>query len=201
MAATHSKFLTLIRAITSGDATGAAGLLAASPELAAARAEGDIFFEDITHYLYAGDAALHIAAAAYEHNIARRLIALGANVDVRNRRGATPLHYAADGAPGSPSWNPRAQAATIALLIKAGADPNAIDKSAVTPLHRAARTRCAAAGRALVDGGADPRSRNKNGSTPLDLATRNTGRGGSGSVEAKTQQAEIIRIFERYPSA
>ena len=30
------------------------------------------------------------------------------------------------------------------------------------------------------------------------LATRQTGRGGSGSPEAKTQQAEIIRLLERY---
>jgi ankyrin repeat protein len=56
--------------------------------------------------------------------------------------------------PGSPGWNPAAQAATIAYLIEAGADPNARDKSQVAPLHRAVRTRCAAAVGALLDGGA-----------------------------------------------
>jgi hypothetical protein len=65
----------------------------------------------------------------------------------------------------------------------------------VTPLHRAVRTRCAAAVKALMDGGADVRARNKNGSRPGDLATRNTGRGGSGSAEAKAQQREILRLL------
>lgn len=76
-----------------------------------------------------------------------------------------------------------------------GADPNAIDKSGVAPLHRAVRNRCAAAVRALIDGGADPRTPNKNGSTPLLLATQNTGRGGSGSAAAKAQQKEILRLL------
>src|SRR6516165_1864742 len=49
----------------------------------------------------------------------------------------------------------------------AGADPNAVDKSGVAPLHRAVRNRSAAAVRALIDGGADPRAPNRNGSTPL----------------------------------
>ena len=122
---------------------------------------------------------------------------MGGDVRARNRRGAEPLHYAADGAPGSRAWNPPAQAATIASLIQAGADPNTVDRSGVTPLHRAVRTRCAAAVRALLDGGADVRRRNKSGSTPLQLATWNTGRGGSGSAESKAQQQEIARLLEQ----
>jgi Ankyrin repeats (many copies)/Ankyrin repeat len=180
-------------------------MLDAVPGLAIARARNgatrqhaqEHYFDQIQHYLYGGDTALHIAAAAYRFEIAPQLIALGSDVRARNRRGAEPLHYAADGMPGSPGWNPSAQAATIACLIHAGADPNAVDRSGVTPLHRAVRTRCAAAVRALLDGGADVRCRNKNGSTPIRLATRNTGRGGSGSLEAKTQQAEIVRLLEQ----
>jgi Ankyrin repeats (many copies) len=110
----------------------------------------------------------------------------------------TPLHYAADGNPGSSRWDPDSQSATIALLIASGADPNAIDQNGVTPLHRAVRTRCAAAASARLDGGADARRKNGNGSTPMMLAMRQTGRGGSGSPEAQTQQAEIIRLLERH---
>jgi hypothetical protein len=181
-------------------------MLAASPELARQRAETgasrlaakDYFLCEIGHYVYSGDTALHIAAAAYQKSIAMKLVARGADVRAKNRRGAEPLHYAADGAPGSCLWNPRAQEATITYLIKAGGDPNAVDKSGVTPLHRAVRTRCAAAVRALLDGGADVFARNKNGSTPLLLATRNTGRGGSGSLEAKAQQQKILCLLKKY---
>jgi hypothetical protein len=204
MVAADSGIVALIRALVAGNDTAALRLLAASPALARARAADgatrqaakEHYFEEIEHYVYAGDTALHIAAAAYRHAIARQLIAMGADVRARNRRGAEPLHYAADGIPGSPAWNPRAQAATVTALIEAGADPNAVDQGGVTPLHRAVRTRCAAAVRALLDGGADVRRKNKSGSTPMQLATRPTGRGGSGSPDPKTQQAEILRLLE-----
>jgi hypothetical protein len=90
------------------------------------------------------------------------------------------------------------QAATIARLIESGADPDALDKSGVTPLHRAVRTRCAAAVKALLDHGADVQRRNNSGSTPMLLATVNSGRGGTGSPEAKAQQVEIIRLLEQH---
>jgi ankyrin repeat protein len=153
---------------------------------------------EIEHYLYEGDTALHIAAAAYRLPIVRQLLTAGADVGARNRRGAEPLHYAADGIPGSPTWSPGAQAATVTGLIEAGADPNATDKSGVTPLHRAVRNRCAAAVNALLDGGADARRQNKSGSTPMQLAIWTTGRGGSGSPESRAEQEEILRLLERH---
>jgi ankyrin repeat protein len=110
-------------------------------------------------------------------------------------RGAQPPHYAADGTPGTPPWNPSSQAVVVTVLIEAGADPNATDKSGVAPLHRAVRTRCAQAVRALLDGGADPGLPNKNDSTPLQLATTTTGRGGSGLDEAIAQQAAIVDLL------
>jgi hypothetical protein len=196
----------LMDGIASGDAAAVAASLAVTPALArAALAEGATradapgnYLTAIGHYVYAGDTALHVAAAARQSGIARRLIGLGADVAARNRRGATPLHYAADGGPGSPGWDPAAQAEIIAGLLAAGANPDARDQSGVTPLHRAVRTRCAAAVGALLAGGADAMARNGNGSTPMMLATRQTGRGGSGSAEAKAQQAEIIGLLDRW---
>ncbi len=196
----------LLYAIAECDAERAFRLIERSPRLATASAEGGAtrefpaphFLEAVHHYVYAGDTALHIAAAAHRPDIARRLIDLGADVRARNRRGAEPVHYASDGSPDSPSWNPGRQAATIAYLIKAGADPNAINQDGATPLHRAVRTRSAAAVRALLEGGGDPRRPNKSGSTPARLATITTGRSGSGSAEAKSQQAEIVSLLEPY---
>jgi ankyrin repeat protein len=156
------------------------------------------YLDAIGHYLYADETPVHVAAAGYQAAIARELIQMGADVRARNRLGAEPLHYAVIGMPGSRAWNPAAQAATVAYLIETGADPNAIDKHAVTPLHRAVRTRCAAAVQTLLEHGADASCNNKNGSTPIDLASRTTGRGGSGSPEAKTQQIEIMRLLQQH---
>ena len=180
-------------------------LLEASPRLASEPARAGAtrtaakqnFLDAVGHYVYAGDTALHVAAAAYRPHIARELIARGADPRARNRRGVEPLHYAADGMPGSDHWNPEAQAAVIEYLIHAGADPNATDKSGVAPLHRAVRTRCAAAVNALLAHGADPRLKNGSGSSPLQLARQTTGRGGSGTDAAREQQAQIIRMLSR----
>jgi ankyrin repeat protein len=125
------------------------------------------------------------------------LLGVGADVRAKNRLGDEALHAAAVGQPGSPMWNPTAQAATIICLIEAGADPNTMNKTGVSPLHRAIRSRCATAVQTLLERGADPKLRNKSGSTPMLLATHNTGRGGTGSPEAKWQQKEIVRLLEQ----
>jgi ankyrin repeat protein len=199
-----SVLMQLHRAIAAGDAPVAARLLAASPSLAKAHLEtgatrqapGASYLVEIGHHLYAGDTALHVAAAGHRLQLARALVSAGADISARNRHGVQPLHYAADGLPGSPRWNPDAQRATVAYLIDAGADPNAADRRGVTPLHRAVRTRCATAVSALLAAGADPLLANRNGSTPVALAVRNTGRGGSGSPHSKEQQREIVRLLE-----
>ena len=203
--ASDAALMRLITAIVADDATTVSTLLAASPVLAVTHVKlpdatrqtaRDYFFDDIGHYVYAGDTALHMAAAAFRAPMVDELLAVGADVHARNRRGAQPLHYAVDGVPGSPTWNPQAQREIIESLLGAGADPNAIDKGGVTPLHRAVRNRCAAAVDALLQGGADPHRPNKKGSTPAQLAVWKTGRGGSGSPEALEQQEEIVRLLQ-----
>ena len=81
-------------------------------------------------------------------------------------------------------------------MLFRSAQPNAVDKTGVAPLHRAVRKRSLAAVRALLDGGAEPRQPNKSGSTPLHLAVQNTGASGSGSDEAHQQQAAIIKLLQ-----
>ena len=192
-------FLEFVRAVVSGDIDEVSRRLAASPALATKPAEvgafrhvaPDFFFTGIAHYLYAGDTALHMAAAAFRRPIAVLLVAHGADCHAKNRRGARPLHYASD----ANRWEPTAQAETIEYLLSIGANPDALDTSGVAPLHRAVRTRSLPAVRALLDGGADPRAPNRSGSTPLHLAVQTTGRGGSGSEHARQQQAGIIRLL------
>lgn len=196
----------LIEAIAVGDERAARRLLDAAPSLAregaaagaTRRASQEFFLVNLGHYVYAGDSALHLAAAAHHPGLVALLLRRGAEVGGRNRRGGEPLHYAADGAPGQERWDPVGQARVIAQLLAAGAAPDARDRSGVTPLHRAVRTRSAAAVGALLEGGADPHRRNGSGSTPLHLAVQDTGKGGSGSPDARAQQREIIRLLRAY---
>ena len=197
--AASSIFLDFVRLVIDADLDELSNRLAASPALAtmssgagATRQDArTFFFARVAHYLYAGDTALHMAAAAFRRPVAELLIAYGADCRAKNRRGAEPLHYAAD----ANHCSPTAQAETIAYLISIGADPNALDISGVAPLHRAVRTRSLPAVRALLDGGANPRQPNKSGSTPLHLAVQTTGRGGTGSPQARQQQAGIVRLL------
>jgi ankyrin repeat protein len=195
----ESAFFDFVRLVVNGPLEDVSRRLTDTPALAttstavgATRQEAShFFFADIGHYLYRGDTALHMAAASFRRPVAQLLIEHGANCRAKNRRGAEPLHYAAD----ANHWNPTAQAEVIEYLTSIGANPNALDGAGVAPLHRAVRTRSLAAVRALVDAGAHPTQPNQNGSTPLHLAVQTTGRGGSGSQEARQQQVEIIRLL------
>ena len=196
--AKKKDLMVLVRAIVSGNTSKVLEIIKAAPDLvhksaivgASRKAASQYFFPEIGHYLYA-DTPLHMAAAGFKFEIGQILIDHGASCAAKNRRGAEPLHYASD----CNTWNPTAQVAMIECLIRAGANPNATDTSGVAPIHRAVRTRCAAAVQALLCGGAKSDPHNKNGSTPLHLAVQNTGRGGSGSAEAIEQQRQIIVLL------
>lgn len=200
----HVTLEDLFRAIAERRRDAVLGMLDDAPHLAtgaaaagATRADAPAhFLEPIARYIYAGDTALHIAAAAYDVALIDRLLALGANANARNRLGASALHAASDGRPGAADWQSELQVKTIERLIAAGVDANTADKRGVTPLHRAIRARCSAAAGALLSHGADPHRTNRAGSTPLRLATSATGRGGSGSPAAKAEQSEIVKLLK-----
>jgi ankyrin repeat protein len=194
-----SGLKSLLQAIAQLDHATAAELLAATPSLATAaltRRE-EFFLPERLAQVYEGDTALHAAAFSYDTEMARGLVTAGADIHAKNRRGAEPIHAAVIGAPGSASWNPARQREVIHYLVEAGADPNARAAGGVTPLHRAVRNRCAAAVEALLQDGADPRLQNDNGSTASDLARWTTGRGGTGSAEAKAEQQAILEFLRR----
>lgn len=155
----------------------------------------EYFIDELAHYIYAGDTAMHMAAMSYCSSAIALLIENGANVHATNRRGAQPLHYAADGSPNLDSWNPDRQQATVEALISAGAAVDAVDKSGVAPLHRAVRQRCTGAVRALLAAGANVNLKNASGSTPLQLARLTTGKSGSGTTASKKEQTLIIDLL------
>jgi len=190
----------LLNVIVEDDRASVKRLLAADESLSARRIETPkLYRSKIFHWIYAGDTALHLAAAGYRTEIIRLLLAAGAepNAAFNHRRGR-PLHYAADGRPGGPDWYEQSQLKTIRCLLDAGAEIDAQDKNGAAALHRAVRTRCAAATRFLLEAGANPTLKNKPGSSPFHLAVQNTGRGGSGSDSAKAAQRSIIEtLLER----
>jgi len=188
---------TLLAAILADDRAKARSLLKANPALATSLNDKEQLFQTkIFHWFYVGDTSLHPAAAGYRVEIVRLLLAAGANPNASaNRRQSSPLHYAADGYIDGVTWNAKRQVKTIEVLLDADAAIDAPDKNGATPLHRAVRTRCAAAVKCLLERGANATRKNNSGSTPFHLAVQNTGRGGSGTETAKAAQREIIEAF------
>ncbi len=186
----------LLTAIMDDDRGTAKESLSKDPLLSGRLIEEASYESRITHWIYAGDTALHVAAAAYRVEIANMLLAAGADPNAaRNHRRSRPLHYASDGCLDNPTWDAKRQVAIIRILLEAGADLHAQDKNGATPLHRAVRTRCAATVACLLEAGSDVNMQNKSGSTPFHLAVQNTGRGGSGAEKARAEQREIIQAF------
>ena len=104
-----------------------------------------------------------------EHPIKiQRLLALGADIDVRNYKGKTALHYAAKAG----------LLKVINLLIEKGATIDAPDTNGETPLFDALRStikdgeKQRASVEALLVKGANPNAENRKGLTPLNVAQR-----------------------------
>ncbi len=95
---------------------------------------------------------LHEAVALGNKNLIELLIANGANVNVQDEDGNTPLHYGKD------------NQETTQLLIANGADVNAKNKEGNTSLHQTKNPKVA---QLLIANGADINAKNKWGFTPI----------------------------------
>jgi ankyrin repeat protein len=104
----------------------------------------------------AGDTPLHEAANA---EVARWLLAHGAQVDARSWRRVTPLHRAVQ----------QGAADVVRVLIEHGADVNAQREAGETPLHFACSIELV---ESLIEGGADVSVADAEGQTPLHTAVR-----------------------------
>lgn len=185
----------LLRAVLSREDAEVRRLLRTVPDIVRARFEQDYLVEAIPHWLYVGDTALHLAAAALNVPAVELFLNAGADSQTQNRRGATPLHYACDARPMSAGvWNPSSQAKIIELLRRHKADLEHADRGGVTALHRAVRARSPAAVKGLLKAGARVDVRlGRGGSTALHLAVQSTGAGGTAGAVA--EQLEIVTLL------
>ena len=104
---------------------------------------------DINILLPSGESALHLAVAFDRAQMAEILIESGANPELRNRRGQTPVHMA--------------RGNTLDLLLRFGVDTGVHDGLGATPLHHARRETASM----LIDQGVDIEARDRAGGTPL----------------------------------
>lgn len=105
--------------------------------------------------------ALHTACTRGHLPVAEYLVALGANLLARNKRGRTPLHNATfNGRFGVTKW----------LLRQPGTAIDAFDSVGNTPLHRASWGGHLQIVLCLLEHGANPLLRNRDGLTPMELA-------------------------------
>jgi ankyrin repeat protein len=153
-----------------------------------------------------GTTPLLRAAKAFDAPAIRLLLEKGANLDLANTRGITPVMAAAG--LGSVDADTRGIYTTedvqqrsiesLTLLLAAGADINAKDGTrGLTPLHEAARWGWNDVVRFLVDHGANLEARDNRGMTPVDSALGKAGgnsRGGQ-RIDVHEDTAALLRTL------
>jgi hypothetical protein len=97
-------------------------------------------------------------------DLVRKLLKEGADVNVRDEQGWTPLHHAAM----------RGAASVVLLLLEKGADVNARASDGATPLHMAAAYSNPNVVDLLISKGADVNAKDNSGRTPLHYAVMNS---------------------------
>ena len=109
-----------------------------------------------------GRAALHFAAGEGHHGIVKALVDRGADADVQDDRGYTPMMWAILG-----GFLP-----TVNTLLVAGADPTIRNNAGVTALHGAANTGHSDIVATLLQAGVGKDILDDDGDTPLMWASR-----------------------------
>lgn len=110
-----------------------------------------------------GDTIVHLAASKGDEKLIQNLLARTVNIEVRNKRGVTPLSQAAH----------RGHKAVVELLISAGARVDESDSRGLYPLHGAAYHGSDAVVQVLIDAGANVFRTTYNHGTALHMAIRN----------------------------
>jgi len=173
-----SEVSPLLQAVYRRDNEAVEALLADGPELDVfeAAAVGDV--ERLRELLEAdpslagawspdGAGALHLAAYYGRGDAVRLLVARGADVNAHARgfNGVAPINSAA----ATSGSDEATSTECVRILLEAGADPNARQRSGSTALHAAAQSRCGEMATLLLRHGADPGAATEDGRTPRTI--------------------------------
>jgi ankyrin repeat protein len=140
-------------------------------------------YVDIDDGGQSGYTLLHWAMATSNVTTARFLLSKGANPNVADRNGATPLHVAAYCAD---------KTDVLGLILeKEQVDINRRDKNGQTVLHYAIRGKRVKNVGYLLENGADPAIRDENGDTPVHLA--------AAAVSQDSAILELLLSYENKP--
>jgi ankyrin repeat protein len=129
------------------------------------------------------NADLQEAAIIGDKELMQHLLAKGCDPTIKDKFGATPLHYAAQ----------HGHTKIIELLLENGhgLNPNIADQDGLTPLHYAAQYGHAEATTSLLAHHANPNIADQDGNMPLHLAAE---KGDIQSVSALLRQKAIVNI-------
>jgi TonB family protein len=128
-----------------------------------------------------GTSALVTGATSGDPEIARMLLAAGAQADRRDANGYTPLMGAMLGD----------NAEYARVLLAAGADPNARTSAGLTALHLAASANAAKAVGVLIAKGADISAQTKAKLTALDLALTSNAKDAAAALAAAGSRVDV----------
>ncbi|MDB5679039.1 ankyrin repeat domain-containing protein [Sphingomonas bacterium] len=130
--------------------------------------------QDVT----SGESALHIVAKRNDSRYTAYLLAKGANPNLKDRQGNTPLMVAID----------HGYAGLVPILLKGKANPNIAGDGGQTPLIKAVLRRDEEMVRALLDAGADP-----------DRKDYLAGKSARDYANADTRNTSMAKLFADVP--
>ena len=139
-----------------------------------------------SHLLADKKTDLHLFIRFGQDNLATRLIAKGAGINVKDSQGETPLHLAIK----------FEEDILAALLIQEGVDIEARDNNCKTPLHLAIERGRDATATLLISEGADVQAEDSSGQTPLDIALQMRNFKMARLLEDNFLQTIKVRLFE-----
>ncbi|KAF8058978.1 hypothetical protein FPV67DRAFT_1521642 [Lyophyllum atratum] len=122
----------------------------------------DYFSHESLEHRQLKHTGLHATAAVGLLSIARSSIAEGADVNLKDFTGRSPLMYSLQGG----------HMELVDLLLSNGADPNTQDGDGITALVTVSVKGCETMARLLLEKGADLHARGRHGETPLYAASK-----------------------------